>query len=388
VSYGCTSSAGPTSSDFFEGLQKGKDHTQAVSSLHWAIQPQFEPKACTWKNSASYSTSREALISESTAAWQEACLKLTRSEITRIQQSRSVGVILASTKSYVDDFIWNEESEHLSSDAFAPLIRDFVRQTGLRPSRTICISNACASSLSALFLAQHWLKENLAETVVLLAVDRVGPFVLHGFQGLRALTPELARPFANNRSGLRLGDAAAVLILKTSIKGDSSSSEHCFEISGVGLDAEGHAVTRPSQSGDSLQRACLQLPSLQKDPPQFIIAHGTGTPINDAVEDQVFFQLFKDSKNQPRITASKGSIGHTLGASGAMDIIAACEALRRQEIFSIVNTPEIDSSFKNSYLHQNHSYPMPDQFSKIMVTSLGFGGIHAAALVHLAEPSP
>ena len=72
-----------------------------------------------------------------------------------------------------------------------------------------------------------------------------------------------------------------------------------------------------------------------------VIAHGTGTPINDACEDRVFTELFRAGA-APAVTATKGSIGHTLGASGAMDVIAACEALRRQRAFAITGARRID----------------------------------------------
>src|SRR5262249_18366254 len=158
---------------------------------------------------------------------------------------------------YIEDFIWNPSAEELAHDPMMPLLTDFLQSSGIQPTRTVCLSNACASSLSALYLAQQWLDCGLVSDVWVMAADLVGPFVLQGFNCLRALTEEKVRPFSQNRSGLLLGDGASAILL-------SSSQEEGIRLRGVGIETEGVSVTRPSCSGESLARACLQIEHLQE----------------------------------------------------------------------------------------------------------------------------
>jgi 3-oxoacyl-(acyl-carrier-protein) synthase len=116
-----------------------------------------------------------------------------------------------------------------------------------------------------------------------------------------------------------------------------------------------------------------------------VIAHGTGTEANDAVEDTVF-----DAVLAPGVvvTGTKWCVGHTLGASGAVDLIAACELLRRQRPFALHTTEVVDRRFRASYLTRARLEALGGRFprglERVLVTSVGFGGMHAAAVVERA----
>jgi 3-oxoacyl-(acyl-carrier-protein) synthase len=273
-----------------------------------------------------------------------------------------VGVVLSSTKGFVEDFAWTREFP--DTDLMSPLLDLFCRRAELSAVKKTVVSNACSSSLSAIWLAERWLKGQHVDSVVILAADGVGPFVTQGFQCLRALTLNQSRPFSRERDGLQLGEAAAVLVL--------SMRPSSLQISGVAVDVEGYAVTRPSPSGESLRRATKALKRI----PDLIVAHGTGTVLNDEIEDQIYFQQFG---TKPWITASKWSVGHSLGASGAIDLILASEAIRRGETFSLGHTQEVDENFRCRYLIKDSKMTFAP--SRVLVSSLGFGGFHAVAMV-------
>lgn len=383
LSYGCTSSAGPATSDFWQGLKLGLDHSREVSTQSWATSPSFQLYACQWPRSSDTTSARDQIVAQLLRAWQQTLLSLTPQEQENLQKNE-IGLIFASTKGYVDDVIWSSDPESLNSDLLTPILFDFIQKTGIQVKRSLCISNACTSSLAALYLADQWIKRKLVSKVLILAADIIGPFVLQGFYSLRALTQDRVAPFSHSRSGLRLGDAAiAVLLSSTENEDEKHGVEPRLELVGVGLFAEGYAATRPSQSGQGLKHACLKIPSLQERSPELVIAHGTGTLLNDATEDRVLTELFPPGSQSPLITATKGSIGHSLGASGGMDLIAACQVLKTQETFLITNSKEIDPEFRSRYLYSGHSYPVPNQFKRILVTSVGFGGVNAAALIQL-----
>jgi 3-oxoacyl-(acyl-carrier-protein) synthase len=317
-------------------------------------------------------------------AYREALQELSADSRIRIRDGSRLGVIFASTKGYVDDAMW-EKNPALAEDLLSPVLRDFLGAAELRPARELCLSNACASSLSALAIARNWLSEPDIEDVLVLAGDRAGPFVLHGFQSLRATTADASRPFAKNRSGLLLGEATAAIFL--------SSHPGGFRLGGVGVDAEGFAVTRPDADGESLIRACRQIENLDETPPDLVIAHGTATEVNDPIEARALARLFP-SGTVP-ITGTKGAIGHTLGASGAVDLILAREVMKRKKVFTLSQTAILDPAFTGNFLlspSADRVSTFPGEFNRVLVTSLGFGGIHAAAVIERSdlenEPNP
>jgi 3-oxoacyl-[acyl-carrier-protein] synthase-1 len=373
-SYDCTSAAGPSTDDFWRSLQNGVDHSQALPIEGSSGDGPASVRACLWKEGgAAAATARERLVAEMRRAFEGALDRMESSARRHFLASTHLGVILASTKSFVDDYVWHDAVR--PDDAFGSLLRDFVTQSRLTPVRTIAVSNACASSLSALFLARRWLESDEIRDVIVIAADRTGPFIARGFHSLHAVTADRARPFSAARNGLQLGEAAAAILL--------SSTPGRFNVDGVAIDAEGSAVTRHRHASDSLTRACLKLPSIRTTPPDLIIAHGTATRINDGIEDQVFCDVFDAAGAAPPITGSKWCIGHTMGASGAMDVIAACEVMAHQQAFRIANTSQADPAFRCRYLTAG-SDAQVGPVRRVLITSLAFGGIHAAATVTIA----
>jgi len=275
------------------------------------------------------------------------------------------GVILASTKGCANDFIFAPTAEQMAVDPLTPLLESALKTLELRPWRSCVVSNACSSSLAAVKLAQLWLNQGMTDVIVL-AADVNSRFVRKGFESLKLLSQARPRPFSATRDGFLLGDAAACLWL-------SNHPAEGMVIHPVGLDSEGSTVTRPEPSSESLLRAALKIPLLQQRAPDVILAHGTATPINDQTEDLALSRLLPAP-----VTASKWATGHTLAASGALDLILACEMLKHGQTFDIFTTAEQDPALKMNYLVRGQSAHVA---ARVLVSSLGFGGMHAAALV-------
>jgi 3-oxoacyl-[acyl-carrier-protein] synthase-1 len=350
LGFACQSIFGPKTEDFWKALQAGI----APDSYHW-------PK-------------KDSKISGIHPKLLETFAELKSNisnhpEISLAENSR-LGVILASTKGDIDEYIWDQAKfhSHQHEDAMTPLLHRFLKAADLKPTLSLCVSNACASSLSAIFLAQRWLTQNRVDQVLVIAADSVGPFVEKGFISLQALSQSAPRPFSKDRDGLRLGEATAMVLL------GKTASPLGLQIDAVGLDTEGYAVTRPSPTGASLTRASLALPA--EIIPDLIIAHGTGTQVNDAAEDRSFYVLYG---NEPAITGSKWAIGHTLGTSGLMDLIAAAFVIRDQNAFSLATTVTLDPSFQSRYLVKGSE--TKGDYRHVLISSLGFGGIHALGLI-------
>lgn len=413
--YGCTSSAGPSTELFWSGLCQGVDHSALITTESWPIRPRLDRlRACKWASSSwarfdnpvwnSFFTETQAVTSSNAKvldklvhqllnSWQQASQMMGPKHTLQIQESDKLGVIFASTKGIVDDFIWEDFNRTQTlpintSDPLTPVLNRFLEITSLRPKKSLCVSNACTSVLSAAYLAQRWISTGKVSDVLILAADQVGAFVVNGFHSLNALSSSQARPFDRLRDGFNIGEASAAIVLSAAPVLKSQS----IELEPVGLDVEGFAATRPSVLGDSLLRACLQIPMILESPPDLIISHGTATVVNDQIEDQVFSKLFEHCKITPSITGTKWSIGHTLGVSGAMDLIAACKVIETNRFFNLENTSEVDPTFRGRYLtsglkkndgaNQRHFFERVervDRVERVMISSLGFGGVHAAA---------
>ena len=278
----------------------------------------------------------------------------------------SCALIFASTKGCAEDFVWEEGGEK-KADPFTPVVEEFLARTGLKPVEWVSVSNACASSHAAVHLARSWLAAGVAEQVIVLAADAVGPFVLQGFHALHALSPTMCRPFHKERDGLLLGEAAGVALFGKQAGG--------LQVRGTGLDCEGHAATRPLVTAESLKRAIRS--ALGGAVPSAAIAHGTGTQANDSAEDQAF-------RDMPAtwVTASKWSVGHCLGASGLVDLVAAAEWLKGGGPFAIANCDLVDPAFRARLLSPALRAELPPQrWKSLLVTALGFGGVHSAFLL-------
>jgi 3-oxoacyl-[acyl-carrier-protein] synthase I len=362
LSYGCSSAAGTSVGAFWDGLAQGVDFAR------W--EPRFAARVCAWPESKAGSV-LDGMTGRLLQSWQECLSALDPGVRARLGLQR-LGVILASTKGCVEDWVWKESGPELERDPMTPILEAFVSAAELTPAESICVSQACASSMAALSLGYQWLRQGRVEQVLVLAVDHAGLFIHKGFGTLKILSSSTCRPFSRDRDGVVLGDAAAAILLS----GRSSEAGGIAVLEGVATETEGYAVTRPDQSGESLRRACAALPELRTRRPDLVIAHATGTAVNDAIEDRVLFSFWG---NEVPISATKWSIGHTLGASAAMDVIAACEVLRRQQAFCIAGTEEVDPAFGSRVLVRGSV--LPPRFERVLVTSLGFGGVHAGALL-------
>ena len=379
---GLISSAGIGCAKFWDALKNKTDLSGIVSINDWP------KKAKTYWNNISKELPRACLFPKDIRQnFHDNSVKnfLTklflnerkRKEFDNLVKDSSLGIIFTSSKGNTEDYIWNENfkiSIGFSKDPYQDILNHFINLSGLKPKRTLTVSNACTSSHTGVFLAKEWLDLKVVDKVLILSGDFIGPFIVCGFSSLRSLTQTKNKPFDQKRDGLQLGEAAGLILLErtSQINSGSVTIEEAF------LSNEGHAVTRPSESGTSLKKVCEKVIDFE-NPPEVVIAHGTGTKANDKVEDNVFHEVFKNSP-PPIITSTKGSVGHCLGASGSIDIIGGHYILKKQEVFPLTNTKEIDSSFKNNYLCEDNMNPK-QKINSILITSLGFGGINAALVL-------
>lgn len=244
------------------------------------------------------------------------------------------------------------------------------------------ISAACSSAGVAVATAANMIKSGEQDAVLVVACDSVSEFLYSGFAALLALDSQKARPFDKHREGLSIGEAAGYVLLMSEECALRENRKILGEVAGWGISNDASHMTGPSRDGLGLAKAIedsLKLAGTDKMLVANISAHGTGTLYNDAMEIKAFKNVFK--KSIPAYSI-KGAIGHTMAASGLIEILVALKSLDEQKVPATVGMNEVDEEAKGwiSELPQNAS----GEYA--LSTNSGFGGVNAALLLKRGRP--
>jgi 3-oxoacyl-[acyl-carrier-protein] synthase II len=250
---------------------------------------------------------------------------------------------------------------------------------GFRGPMTI-IGNACASGANAIGHAWHLLRHGQAERVFTGGYDALSQLVFAGFDSLQALSPTQCRPFDAQRDGLALGEGAAMLALETLDCARRRGTTILGEICGYGAATDSHHLTQPHPEGSaalaSMAAAC-EAARVRPEQIGYINAHGTGTPLNDSAEAAAINRWAGAGAKAIPVSSTKASIGHLLGAAGAVEAVVCLMALRGQWLppTTTLNTPDGACSFP--VVHK----PAEAAFDYALTNSFGFGGANASLVL-------
>lgn len=242
--------------------------------------------------------------------------------------------------------------------------------------RVIIISGACAASSCAIAKASADIDAERTQCAIVMSCDALSEFIFSGFASLGALDQKRARPFDRNRAGLNLGEAAAIMILKSPRIIDADNV--VGSIVGWALSSDATHATSPDQEGKGLVRAIRTAMTSAKIKPSdisFIAAHGTGTQYNDTAELTAFQQVFE----RPLPTFSvKWGTGHTIAAAGMVQLIVGCHAQKIGMIppNALTLTPE-DRAI--GWVSPSPSTVKDSDY--MLSVSSGFGGINSALVL-------
>jgi 3-oxoacyl-[acyl-carrier-protein] synthase II len=242
------------------------------------------------------------------------------------------------------------------------------------------IANACASGTNAIGRAFESIRSGKHKRVLTGGYDTLSQLVFVGFDSLQAATPEKCRPFDRDRTGMVLGEGAAVLALENFESAEKRGARILGEIIGYGISTDNHHLTQPDPSGSGPRRAMEQaLQSGRCAPEQvgYINAHGTATPFNDAAEGKAISELF----GRVPVSSTKSMIGHSLGAAGAIEAVFCLLALRSQFLPPNINFRVADSDLAlNVVANESREAKIDTALSN----SFGFGGTNASILIRKA----
>lgn len=231
------------------------------------------------------------------------------------------------------------------------------------------INTACSSSANAIMYGAKLIKKGHAKRVIVGGTDSLAKFTINGFNSLHILSSGLCAPFDNNRNGLNLGEGSAFLVLEG--EENIGNKKTLAEIKGYGNANDGFHPSTLSEDGDgpyfAMEKALKQA-SLNPSDIDFINTHGTGTENNDEVESKAMIKLFNNKI--PPFTSTKSNIGHTLGASGAIEAVYCILNLLHQEIYPSLH---FEKAIISTGLIPEQLY-CKTALKNVMSNSFGFGG--------------
>jgi 3-oxoacyl-[acyl-carrier-protein] synthase II len=243
------------------------------------------------------------------------------------------------------------------------------------------IANACASGTNAVGHAFECVRSGRYNRVLAGGYDALSEMVFVGFDSLQASTPEKCRPFDRHRTGMVLGEGAALLALESLDLAEQRGAPVLAEIIGYGISTDNFHITQPEPSGSGPRQAmegALQSANISAGEVDYINAHGTATVFNDAAEGKAISGLFSGVP----VSSTKSMMGHSLGAAGAIEAIVCLLALEHQFVPSNINFGELDDDLDLNIV-ANESRPA--LLRTVLSNSFGFGGTNASILMRRFE---
>lgn len=247
------------------------------------------------------------------------------------------------------------------------------------------VSSACASGALAIGQALRALRTGEVSMAVAGGADVLCRITYGGFNALRSVDEEPCRPFRSERQGLSLGEGAGAVMLETLDSARSRGAQPLALLAGAGSSSDAHHMTAPKPDGSGAARAleaALVDAGIGADAVDFINAHGTGTALNDAAEWSCFLQVFGERAEQLPVTATKGSIGHYLGAAGAIEAVATVLCLERGRVHPTPESGDIDPATP-LMLVVGEPLELPRRATAVSL-NLGFGGCNAVLALQTA----
>jgi len=243
------------------------------------------------------------------------------------------------------------------------------------------IANACASGTNAVGHAFRLVRAGQYRRVLCGGYDALSEMVFVGFDSLQASTPEKIRPFDRSRTGLVLGEGAALLALEDMGSARRRGAPILAEITGYGISTDNHHLTQPHPSGIGPRQAMERALADARTAPgevDYVNAHGTATLFNDATEGTAIADLFGE---RVPVSSTKSMMGHALGAAGAIEAAFSVLALRHQFLPPNLHFQELDPAWRLNIVADE---ARAAELRCVVSNSFGFGGTNATIVLQQA----
>lgn len=238
------------------------------------------------------------------------------------------------------------------------------------------VSSACASATHAIGQAFHMVRSGSVTCAVTGGTEASITFgAMKGWEAMRIMSPDTCRPFSMDRKGMVIGEGAAVVVLEALDHARSRDADILAEIIGFGMSADSKDLTAPDANGMARAiTATLADAALSPNMIDYVNAHGTGTTANDYAETVALHRSFGAHARQLAVSSTKSVVGHTLGAAGALEFVAAVMAIRDGIAPPTMNYLGTDPGCDLDYV-PNEARRM--SVRAILNNSFAFGGLNA-----------
>jgi 3-oxoacyl-[acyl-carrier-protein] synthase II len=262
---------------------------------------------------------------------------------------------------------------------------------GLRGPNT-AVATACASAAHAVSDALRAIQYDDADIMITGGSEStITPMALGGFISARALSsrnddpPAASRPFDRDRDGFVLAEGAGIVVLEELEHARRRKATIHAELLGTGSSADAYHITAPEENGlGAIQamRIALRDARVNPDDVQYVNAHGTSTELGDAAETRALKQVFGEHARRLAVSSTKSMIGHLLGASGGVELIACALTLRHSTVHPTINYQNRDPACDLDYV-PNTAREM--RVRRAISNSFGFGGHNCCLVVGSAS---
>jgi 3-oxoacyl-[acyl-carrier-protein] synthase II len=253
----------------------------------------------------------------------------------------------------------------------------------------LVIASACASGTSAIGLGTILIRHGYADIVLAGGADSpLTRVVFACWTNLRVLARssephKASRPFDRQRNGMVLGEGAGMVVLESRTNADRRGVAPLATVRGYAASSDAFHITAPTVIGQRrAMEGCLADAGLKLEDVDYVNAHGTGTKANDETEAQAIVETFGQRGPDMPVSSTKSMLGHSLGASGAIEFIVCVEAIRHGFVPPTINCDEPDPEVGLDYVpNVGRSHAM--RFA--MSNSFAFGGNNVTLLVEEAS---
>jgi 3-oxoacyl-[acyl-carrier-protein] synthase II len=260
---------------------------------------------------------------------------------------------------------------------------------GLR-GHTYAVSSACAAGNNGIGDATRIIQHGDADAMVTGGAEAcITGVATSAFAAMEATSPTgISRPFDARRDGFVMGEGAGVLVLEEKEAAERRGATILGEVTGYGVTADAYHLTAPQPEGEAAAKAiqfALADAGIDATDVDYVNAHGTSTPLNDAAETKAIKAALGERAADIPVSSTKSAIGHLLGAAGAVEAIATIEALRRREAPPTVGYEQAEEGLDLDYV-EGSAKPIVNGDGPVVAisNSFGFGG-HNAVLVLSAD---
>jgi 3-oxoacyl-[acyl-carrier-protein] synthase II len=248
-------------------------------------------------------------------------------------------------------------------------------------------ATACSASAHAVGDSFRIIERGDAEVMICGGTEAaITPMGIGGFAAMKALSTRneqpgcASRPFDAERDGFVVGEGAGILVLESLEHAQKRNAPIVAELVGYGMSGDANHITQPAEDGNGAYRVmCAALRDAGVSPGQvgYVNAHGTSTPLGDAIETLALKRVFGEHAKKLAVSSTKSMTGHLLGGAGGLEAGISALVLREQKLPPTINYAHPDPACDLDYV-PNHSRKANVEYA--LSNSFGFGGTNAALL--------